>query len=93
MVNCEPTRRVGLSPRRGITSQPRVLTLGSAYKECALKVAPESGRDVAQTIAGCLGCAREVWHPFRAHRLKNRNPGLKPRAKIFCPFGAEALSV
>jgi hypothetical protein len=32
------------------------------------------------------------WCPFiRAHRLELPNPGLKPWAELFCPFGAETL--
>jgi hypothetical protein len=31
------------------------------------------------------------WCPFRAHRLRLPNPGLKPWAKSFCPVGAQSV--
>lgn len=57
------------------------------------KMRPESGariRSFSQSLPGLMGrpalpvsCA-----PFRARGLRTTNPGLKPWAELFCPFGA-----
>jgi hypothetical protein len=56
--------------------------------ECALKVAPDLGvrdRTIRSTIRGSDLTARA---PLSGRIVRTRNPGLKPWAKFFCPFGA-----
>lgn len=54
----------------------------------ALKAAPECGcfgteRSICNDSSPQIGC------PFRAYRICILNPGLKPWAILFCPFGAK----
>ncbi len=65
----------------------------TAPKRRALKVAPVFGLPLPQTIERWAGYRPSIWCPFRAHRLKTPNPGLKPWAEIYCPFGAKASSL
>jgi hypothetical protein len=58
----------------------------------APRVAPEFGLCLPQTIECWAGYRPWIWCPFRAHRLKTPNPGLKPWAEIYCPFGAKTSS-
>jgi hypothetical protein len=58
----------------------------------ALKVAPECrcfamGRSILEDSSPQIGC------PFRAYRICTLNPGLKPWAIIFCPFGAKDVVI
>jgi hypothetical protein len=56
-------------------------------KTAALKVAADQGA-FTNTVGNLLGGSYQIWRPFGAHPEKMHNPGLKPWAMIYCPFGA-----
>ena len=58
----------------------------SVPSACALKVALD-GVAFANVCGLLIYASYQIWCPFRAHRLKPSNPGLKPWAKFLCPFG------
>ena len=64
----------------------------TAMKRRALKAALVFGLRLPQMIECWAGYPPWIWCPFRAHRLKTPNPGLKPWAEIYCPFGAKTSS-
>jgi hypothetical protein len=80
--------RIVVSAPKGQQSSAQGFNPGLAVpKRCALKVAPEDDRrEFWRTI---LTKRHQSGATFRARRVLIPNPGLKPWAEFFCPFGAE----
>jgi hypothetical protein len=75
-----------------ITPRGRIRGRGRGRERSTSRVAPVFGLRLPQTIECWAGYRPWIWCPFRAHRLKTPNPGLKPWAEICCPFGAKTSS-
>jgi hypothetical protein len=103
-----PTLRYSITPRGRIRGRGRrrgqparrslwfvdfkLRWLTKSGERSASRAAPELGLRLPQTIECWPGYRPWIWCPFRAHRLKTPNPGLKPWAEIYCPFGAKTSS-
>ena len=63
-----------------------------AAEKYALKVASEGSLFLHGATRYRFGHERRIWCPFRARRLEMVNPGLKPWANIYRPFGRRWIS-
>jgi hypothetical protein len=82
-------RKAEAVPRRGSRTQPRVLTLGLVLVDKC----PERGtRSVSLSrVDTSMALRLSSGATFRAHFARTTNPGLKPWAQSYCPFGAQAM--
>ena len=76
-------------PRRGYRTQPRVLTLGTAFNEMCPEGAPGGVRPVQAPEYSPSETPAPSGATFRAHPLGTVNPGLKPWAKICNRFAVK----
>jgi hypothetical protein len=77
-----PTLQYSITPRGRIRGRGR--------ERSASRVAPEFGAVTPKIADRRFGRPRLIFGcPFRAHRQKTHDPGLKPWAESCCSFGAE----
>jgi len=83
-----PNRGICSLPRRGDRTQPGVSTPGPLFG----KMCPESGTrsDSFGRVDNSIPSPSTFWRHLQGASGWNTNPGLKPRAESFRPFGAES---
>ena len=87
LPNCSRRNLLDLSQRDSRT-QPGVLTPGSVKKTVRPEGAPE---DIGPASRSSMyGSGTTICRPFRARSLWMVDPGLKPRAESYCPFGTRS---
>jgi hypothetical protein len=87
-VATRANRSICSLPRRGDRTQPGVLTPGPLFEG----MCPENGTrsDSFGLIDNSIPSPSTFWRHLQGASGGNTNPGLKPRAESFRPFGAES---
>src|SRR5690242_12768356 len=82
-------RNYGHLSRRDNRTKPGVLTPGSVKKAPR----PKGAEDISSAShSPAHGAGTIVYRPFRPRSSWVGNPGLKPRAEPYCPFGTSPMT-